>query len=406
MSPTILSVEDVQASLDEIHDAADGRDFTEDEVTQIEALEADLVKAQERRDKADALRARNAERRKIATPALHVARPKSDDPNAELDAAFIAYLRTGRENADLQELRAAQSEGTPSEGGFLVPDGVRDKIVARMKAFGGLAEVVDSITTDKGNTLTWLTEGDDTSNLASQVEEGAGPSSGADLSYGEASLGAYSYMASGASGTPLRLSRELVQDAAFDIVGRVSAKLGERAARKRAALMVSGTGVNQPQGIVTGRTGVQTAANNALTYADFLGWIHGLDPAYRNENCRWAFNDAFLQTVRGKLDANGRPLLVDANAGIGNAPGGLTLLGYPVTIDQGFSNFTNNSATVNFGVFGDLREGYIKRDVRQVELLVNPYSRMQERQIEYSAWFRFDAIQQNTNAYIALTGKV
>jgi HK97 family phage major capsid protein len=147
-----------------------------------------------------------------------------------------------------------------------------------MKAFGGLAAVVDEITTDTGNNLPWLTEGDDTSNRAEQVDEGGTFTGGADLSYGKASLGAYSYMAGGAGGNPLRLSRELVQDSAFDIVGRVSNKLGERGARLRAQLLVSGTGVNQPQGIVTGRTGVQTAANNALTYADLLGYVHALDP--------------------------------------------------------------------------------------------------------------------------------
>jgi HK97 family phage major capsid protein len=399
-----VTIEEIQARLRAILDAADGRDLTDEEHAEIEGLETDLATAQARRERTLAARKRIEDGEKIVTPALHV-KGKPSEARDELTDAFVAYLRTGRENADLQELRAAQSEGTPSEGGFLVPDGVRDKIVARMKAFGGLAEVVDSITTDKGNTLTWLTEGDDTSNLASQVEEGAAPSSGADLSYGEASLGAYSYMATGASGSPLRLSRELVQDSAFDIVGRVANKLGERAARKRAALLVSGTGVNQPQGIVTGRTGtgMYSGASDALVYADFLTVIHALDPAYR-VNCRWAFNDTFLKACRGLLDDNGRPLLDTANASIEGTPGGLSLLGYPVTIDQGFSNPTATSATVNFGVFGDLREGYVLRNVRQVELLVNPYSRMQERQIEYSAWFRFDALQQNTNSYVALTG--
>jgi HK97 family phage major capsid protein len=400
-----VTIEEIQARLRAILDAADGRDLTDEEHAEIEALEADLATAQARRERTLAARKRIEDGEKVVTPALHVKKGGVEGTDT-LEAAFTAYLRTGRENADLQELRAAQSEGVPSEGGFLVPDGMRNKIVARMKAFGGLAEHIDSITTDKGNTLTWWTEGDDTSNLASQVEEGAGPSSGADLSYGEASLGAYSYMATGASGTPLRVSRELVQDAAFDIVGRISSKLGERAARKRAALLVSGTGVNQPQGIVTGRTGtgMYSGTSDALVYADFLTVIHALDPAYRNENCRWAFNDTFLKAVEGLVDGNGRPLLKTANDSIAGGPGGLSLLGHPVTIDQGFSNPSATSATVNFGVFGDLREGYIKREVRQIELLVNPYSRMQERQVEYSAWFRFDAIQQNTNAYVALTG--
>jgi HK97 family phage major capsid protein len=403
VTTTLPSVEDIQDALSAIVDAADGRDLTDEEMAEVAAYEGQLELARARRERSEAIRAKVAEGRQIATPALHVKSP--EQPGDTLEAAFTAYLRTGRENADIQELRNAQSEGTPSEGGFMVPDGFRQKIVARMKAFGGLANVVDNITTDTGNYLPWLVEGDDTGNRAEQVDEGGTFAGGADLSYSKVGLNAYSYMAGGVGGNPLRLSRELVQDAAFDIVGRVSSKLGERGARLRAQLLVSGTGVNQPQGITTGRTGVTTAANNALTYKDLLGYLHSVDPAYRDENCRWAFNDGFLQTLRGILDANGRPILKSwDDTGAENAPGGLTLLGHPVTIDQGFPNFTNNSPSINFGVFGNLTQGYIVRSVRDVELLVNPYSRMQQRQIEYSAWFRFDALQQDTNAYVALTG--
>lgn len=402
----IRTIEDIQADLDAILATADeeGRDLSAEEITSYEALEAELVKAQAHKERTDALRARHAHNHKIATPALAVDRSRGD---AELEAAFVAYLRTGRENSDLQQLRAAQSEGVPSEGGFLVPDGILRKIVERMKAFGGLAGVVDEITTETGNFLPWLVEGDDTGNQAEGVNEGSGPTGGADLAFQKTGLNAYSYMAAGPNGDPLRLSRELVQDSAFDIVARITRKLGERAARKRAQLLVTGTGVAEPQGIVTGRTGtaMYSGASDALVYADFLNVIHAVDPAYREEgNCSWAFNDTFLRAIEGVLDANGRPLLKDANAGIDGSPSAGRLLGYPVTIDQGFANPSPTSGTVNFGVFGDLREGYILRNVRQVELLVNPYNRMNQRQIEYSVWFRFDAMQQNTFAYTAMTG--
>lgn len=398
----VLTVEDLLDQLQEIADVAeaDARELTDEEVGQIEALEADLVKAQERRAKSVAARERIANARKIVTPALHVDRPKTD----VIENAFLAYLRTGKENADLTELRAAQGEGTGSEGGYLVPDGIRQRIVERMLAFGGLASVVDEVTTDTGNTLKWPTM-DDTSNVGEVVDEGGTFSGGADLVFGEADLGAYSYMAGGAGGVPLRLNRELVQDAAFDVVGRVSSALGTRMARIQARHLVTGTGVKQPQGIVTGRTGVQIAANTAITYADLLEFVHSVDPAYRDNGCRWAFNDNSLQYFRGLEDENGRPLVKTANDGIAGSPGGESLLGYPVTIDQGFADINRSSGTVNWGVFGDLREGYIVRRVKAIELLVNPFSRMANRQIEYSAWARMDAVQQNTAAYVALTGK-
>lgn len=399
----VLTVEDILDQLQEIADVADGegRELSEDEVSQIEALEADLTKAQERRDRSVAARERIEAARKIMTPALHVDKPKAD----VVENAFVAYLRTGKENADLTELRAAQSEGTGSEGGYLVPDGVRTKLVEKMKAFGGLAAVVDEVTTESGNTIKWPTM-DDTGNLGEVVDEGGTFSGGADLVFGEADLGAYSYMAGGANGSPLRLNRELVQDTAFDVVGRVSAALGTRMARLQARHLVTGTGVKQPQGIVTGRTGVQIAANTKITYQDLLAFVHSIDPAYREGGqCRWAFNDNSLEYFRGIVDLNDRPILKSANDSVATAPGGEMMLGFPVTIDQGFADINRSSGTVNWGVFGDLREGYVIRRVRAIELLVNPYSRMANRQIEYSAWARMDAVQQNTAAYVALTGK-
>lgn len=398
----VLTVEEILDQLQEIADVADAeaRELDADELGRIEALEADLTAAQERREKSVAARERITNARKIVTPALHVDRPKAD----VIENAFIAYLRTGRENADLTELRAAQSEGTGSEGGYLVPDGVRQRIVERMLAFGGLAGVVDEMTTDTGNTVKWPTL-DDTGNVGEVVDEGGTFVGGADLVFGEADLGAYSYMAGGANGTPLRLNRELVQDAAFDVVGRVSGALGTRMARIQARHLVTGTGVKQPQGITRGRTGVQIAANTGITYQDLLSFVHSVDPAYRDNGCRWAFNDASLEYFRGIEDDNGRPIIKSANDSAASGPGGEMMLGYPVVIDQGFPDISLSSGTVNWGVFGDLREGYIVRRVKAIELLVNPFSRMANRQIEYSAWARMDAVQQNTAAYVALTGK-
>jgi hypothetical protein len=40
-----------------------------------------------------------------------------------------------------------------------------------------------------------------------------------------------------------------------------------------------------------------------------------------------------------------------------------------------------------------------------VQLLVNPYTRMAYRQIEYTAWARPDGTQQDVNAYIVASGK-
>lgn len=406
MTPTIRPIEAVQADLDAIHDVADeeSRDLTAAELDTLEALESELTASQAHRARVDAARARRAELRAAATPALITNRTSDADADAVLARAFNAYLRTGRPNADLTQLTAAQSEGVPTEGGFLVPPGMRKKFVDRMKAFGGVGEVVEQVTTATGNTIQWPTV-DDTANTGEIVSEGGTFSAQADLVFGSANLGAYPYMAGGGSSAPLRISLDLLQDSEYDIEGKVASKLGERIARIQAVHVVTGTGVSQPQGITAGLTPIQTAANNALTYDDLVHFVHAVDPAYRTERCRWAFNDLALEEIETIKDTNGRPIIKAGEGSAATSPNEGTILGYRFVVDQAFPNFTNNSPTIKWGVFGDLEEGYVRRRVRDIVVVVNPWTRAANRQVEYTAWARMDAVQQNTAAYIAMAGK-
>jgi HK97 family phage major capsid protein len=49
--------------------------------------------------------------------------------------------------------------------------------------------------------------------------------------------------------------------------------------------------VKQPKGLVNGLTGTGSIAST-FVYADFVNWVHAIDPAYRNPGCVWAMNDA------------------------------------------------------------------------------------------------------------------
>lgn len=389
------TLEDVLQQLQAIIDGAQGRDLTDAEVERYEALEGRLTAMR----RSEQVRRRNESYRNAAPGQVVAVAPAKDDRT--LERAFNAYLRTGIPNADITQLRA-QGEGTGSTGGYLVPEGFRNKIVERMKAFGGVANDAEEITTETGNDLPWPTI-DDTSNVGEIVAEGNTFSSGADLVFGEAALSAYKYMAGGGSSTPLRVSVELLQDAAFDVEGLISRKLGERLARIQATHIATGTGVSQPQGILTGLTPIGSAANTGLTYNDILTYIHSVDPAYRANGCRWAFNDKTLSLIQAIKDTNNRPIFRSLAADMSTEPGGGVLMGYPVTIDQSFPDLVANSGTVIWGVFGNISEGYVIRRVRDVQLIVNPWTRAANGQVEYTAWSRMDACQQNPFAYSGLT---
>lgn len=405
------TTDDILADMQVIMDAAEGRRMTSDEATKYEAFEAELLAAQ----KDDERRARHARNMAPAGAVPRAGGKSGPRKTDDINAAFNAYLRTGVANADIAHLRVtavdgnsvtnAQSEGAASAGGYLVPTEFRAKMIDRMRAFGGIAQFVETVTTTDGRPLEWAVTLDDTSNTGEIVGEGAAPTTGADLVFDQVQLGAYRYATAGANGDPLRVSVELLQDSAFDIEGLVSRKLGERLARTTAPELVRGTGVGAPLGLVTGRTPVQTAANTGVVFDDLITWEHSVDVAYRELGCWWAMNDASLATIKKLKDSHGDPLWRPDSADMGTGTGGGRLNGYPVIVDNSFVDMDVDDPTDLWGAFGNFREGYVRRLVRDVVVIVNPWARAHNGQVEFSAWMRMDGTQQNTNAYIVLSGK-
>lgn len=384
------TIEDILADMQTLVAGADAenRGLSDDEVTRYEGYESELASARKDAE----VRSRHTAYNTPVASEIQTAAPKGDDVQ---ERAFESYLRTGQRNMDLVEVRA-QGTAPDSAGGYLVPDTFRNKIVERMAAYGGILSAVENITTTSGAPLSWPTV-DDTENSAEIVAEHGTGSNGADIVFGTGSLGAYKYMSLGASNLPLRVSVELLQDSAFDVQAFVARALGRRIVRAMATDAVGGDGTGEPLGIAFGTADVNLATTTTITYADLLGIVHSVDPEYR-ENAKWAFNDATLQAIRGLEDGNNRPLWLPADGGLGNALPGGSLLGFPVVIDQAFGSATGDNA--NFGVFGDLQEAYVWRQVKDITLVVDPYSRAAHGEVQFTAWARADGTVQNANAYV------
>lgn len=372
---------------------SENRPLTDSEVERADELDGLIKRAQKTED----VKTRSQELTKVRSivPAVNVAAAKTDDT---LERAFNDYLRTGVANADLAELRA-QSVGTNSAGGYAVPETFRQKLVERLVEFGGVANDAETVVTDGGEPMRWATL-DDSANLGVITPENTAPASGgADLVFGEKTLGAYKYVAPGASNLPLRVSVEWLQDSAFDVEALVRRKLGDRILRAQAIDWVTGDGTGEPEGLVMSTGPSSTFAGAAPTYANLVAVKHSIDPAYRT-NAKWYFNDALLATLEGIVDGNGRPLLFQSTDSITGSVN-MSLLGHPVVIDQAFASYTDASSNV-FGVFGDLREGYIIRRVKDIQVIVNPYSRANEGQVEFTVWARADGAIQNPYAFALL----
>lgn len=400
---TPLTVEDLIAALQAIVDGADAqnRSLSDEEIQRYEALERQLNTARRNVEIRSRQAAYNTPVNGALAAVVHTGTQKIDDT---LERAFDHYMRTGRENADIVELRAqATSPGTA--GGFLVPETLRNKLVDRLKAFGGLASAVEEISTASGEPMRWPTL-DDTANSGVIAAENTAPASGgADLVFGEAVLGAFKYVAPGAGQKPLEVSVELLQDSAFDIQGLVSRKLGQRIGRMQAVHWVTGNGTTEPFGIDTGiSVAVNTFDAATPTYDELVDAVHQVDPDYRM-GAVWSFNDATMALIEKVLDGNGRPLLNPAAEGISSGPSNTTLLGYPVVIDQAWPTYTDATAT-KWGAFGDLKQGYVIRRVKDLQLIVDPYTGASKGKVRYTLWARADGVPQDTAAYRVLLNEV
>jgi len=393
-----MTVEEILAALQAIIDAAaadGGRDLTDDEAQRYEELEAQLTATRRR----EGIQERHAGYLAPVRTDVHVHTGAAREDRT-LMRAFEHYLRTGQQNMDLTELRA-QGEGVGSEGGFLVPTEMRDRIVERMVAYGGISDAVETISTSSGGPLEWPTL-DDTANVGAITGEGDQFGGGADLVFGTASLGAYKYTSNGTGNDPLRVSVELAQDSAFDIQGMISRALGTRIARAQAAHWITGTGAGQPQGLagssITENQDVDV--HDVVDYDDLIDLETLLDPSYE-ANARWVMSKATWAQIRQIVDGDNRPLIqANASAGIGQAPEKM-LLGYPVIIDQEMPDFPG-AGNEKFIALGDWREAYVIRRVANLTLVVNPYTRANFGQVEYVAWERADGVVQNRNAYVLM----
>lgn len=331
---------------------------------------------------------------------VHVATVEDDRPELR---SMINYMKTGEFDDYAMETRAL-TKGTASAGGYLVPTTTQAKIVERLKAFGGLAEQAETITTDSGETINWATE-DDTANTAEIVAEGAAAASaGADKVFGTATLGAYKYEATGTGNLPMKVSWELLEDSPISLENHIADNFARRIARKFSVDICVGSGTGQPQGIVTPQTAFdEIAANSAgATYAELVGAVAALDSEYES-NAKFLMNPAtWWSMVANMVDDAGRPLLqAQAQSGAGTEIQ-KQLLGHEVILDPGMPAIGDQAKYI---VFGDLRQSYIIRRVNGFHLLrlnelyaVNGF-------VGFLGWARMDGRVQNLNSYVVLGGE-
>lgn len=256
-------------------------------------------------------------------------------------------LRASFASLGSEEKRALSAVGGAAGGFTVAPDtSFFGQVQSAMKFFGGVeAAGAEVLNTDTGADLPFITN-DDTANTGTIIGESASHASGTDLTFGVKKLGAYLY-----STKIILVPWQLLQDASIDIEAFLAAKFGERLGRIRNTHFTTGTGVGQPEGLVTGiSVGRQAVAGNTTSVPvdDLLRLEHSIDPAYRGmPSVGYMMADATALALRLLKDGNGRYLWQDSlQAG---APARLN--GYAVTINNDMPALATSAKPIAFGAF-------------------------------------------------------
>jgi len=159
--------------------------------------------------------------------------------------AFDAFLRSGAQGLDDEQLNIlkqyrAQALETDEKGGFTAPNDFQARIVEKMKAYGGLANVATLLSTSHGRNIDWVTS-DGTAEEGELLGENKAASE-LDTFYGIESIGAKKL-----SSKIIRISDELLQDSSVNIAEHLSDRIAQRIGRAEAKLLINGTGSGTPE---------------------------------------------------------------------------------------------------------------------------------------------------------------
>ncbi len=281
--------------------------------------------------------------------------------------AFRDYLRAqGQEGSMSSEARSVLRAGysqiesraqttSAAAGGYTVPTEMANFIVKSMAAYGPMYDpgVTMEMVTSGGGQITIPTV-NDTASVVVKHTEGTTltDDGGSDVTFGQKTLDAYPFNTEW-----LRVSKELVDDSAFNVEQFLGELLGERLGRRANTELTVGDGTGDPNGIVTASSAGKTAtATGAVTMDELIDLIHSVDPAYRTSpKVRFMFNDATFGALRKLKDGEGQ-YLWQPNNQQGAAP---LFMGYSYSVNQAMASMATGTKPV---IFGDLGK-YIVRKV-------------------------------------------
>ncbi len=382
----------------------EGRGLSAEERQKYDAAEVDIDRIGNDLERQERHEARERELSRVDRTGVVPgdSRPTDDgqDAGGAYRNALLSYIRGGMAELSGEEVRSlregwvtdqesrALGTATQAAGGYTVPPEFWNRIVEQVQFVAPMRQYGQTITTDSGANLPWLTA-NNTAVEGRIIGENTAATE-TDLTFGQATIGSYTY-----SSDMIRVPFQLLQDTGIDLEGFLARELASRVGRVQNRHFTVGTGTGQPQGIVTGAQVAKVGAAGqvtTITYDDLIDVVDSIDPALQGAgNLRFMVSQAARKTLRKLKDAQGRPLW-EPSVQVGVPD---TLLGYGIVLNN---HVPAPAASAKSMLFGDFEQAYLIRDVRGFAVQRLDQRHAEFGQVTFLGWARADGIVQNTAA--------
>ena len=169
----------------------------------------------------------------------------------------------------------ALKEGADPDGGFLVPDEFENQLIQKLQEANVMRTISHVIQTNSGEHKIPVVASEGT---AAWLDEEAAYTE-SNTQFSQVSLSAHKL------GTLIKVSEELLNDSAFDLMSYLSGEFGRRLGNAEEQAFLTGTGTNQPTGILTdtnsASAGSTAAKADTLTFDDLIDLFYSLKAPYR-----------------------------------------------------------------------------------------------------------------------------
>ena len=308
---------------------AEKRAFSDEEVEKFEGLKDEIAKI-------DAT-LKAAEEARGFEPMKETKKESSEEAEVR---AFEKFLR----GAKVDELRSGETQLVDGSSGVVLPKTIAKRILEAVKNISPILAKSDLYMV-RGTLV--FPKYDETSDHITV----AYASEFTDLAEHSGAFTPVS-LAQNLAGALVKISRSLINNADFDVVGYAITKVAEAVAKFFEGELIAGTGATgHMTGALVGGTSVTAAAATAISADDLINVQMKVAQKYRdNADACWIMATSTLAAIRKLKDKEDRYLLTpDYAAGFG-----YTLLGHRVFESDAMDAIAASKKTVLFGDFKGL----------------------------------------------------